>query len=70
MPAPKKLIISFRLPPDLMKTMKAKAARQHISRNKLCELILRDHFAKPDRHLSELINAEDRSDANQIDLFA
>jgi hypothetical protein len=69
---PIKSIAAFRLPNTLLKTLTTKAGRQHISRNKLVELILHEHMGKTDRELRDMINKprEDEADDNQIDLFA
>lgn len=65
-----KQIISFRLPPDLIKVLGQKAAKQHVSRNKLTELVLRHHFSQGDKHLSDLMEQEVLRDDKTIDLFA
>jgi metal-responsive CopG/Arc/MetJ family transcriptional regulator len=69
---PNKKIIAFRLPGDLMKTLGAKATKQHVSRNKLVEFILRSYLAKSEAELRHMIEnpPEDMTDAGQIDLFA
>lgn len=69
---PNKKIIAFRLPSDLMKTLGSKAAKQHVSRNKFVELILRNYTARSDQELREIIAnpPEDVTDDKQIDLFA
>jgi hypothetical protein len=68
---PTKKIIAFRLPGDVMKTLGAKAAKQHVSRNKFVEIILRQYLAKTDRELAELItNLVEAPDDRQVDLFA
>lgn len=67
---PVKKLISFRLPPDVIKTLTTKAIKQHVSRNKLTELILRDHFSRGDRHLSALIEQEPDRDDRTLDMFA
>lgn len=69
---PDKKIIAFRLPDDVMKTLGSKAAKQHISRNKLVELILRSHLAKTDRELAEIVKhpVEGQVDASTLNIFA
>jgi hypothetical protein len=69
---PTKKIIAFRLPGDLMKTLGTKATRQHVSRNKLVEFILRDYCGRTDKDLRDLIKnpQEEERDDQTIDLFA
>ncbi|MDK4729369.1 hypothetical protein EVC08_041 [Rhizobium phage RHph_N65] len=69
---PSKKIIAFRLPNDLMKTLSGKAAKQHVSRNKLVEFILRSYLAKSEAELRHMISnpPEDERDDQTIDLFA
>lgn len=68
---PTKQIIAFRLPGDLMKTLGAKATKQHISRNKFVELILRNYLSKHDRELRDIVETPvEAPDDRQVDLFA
>ena len=42
---PTSRVISFRMPPDLIAAIGASAKSEHVSRNKLVELLLREHLA-------------------------
>lgn len=55
--APKKTVIAFRLPPELVKTLTAKARKHRVSRNRVTEYILRDYFAKDEEELKAILDA-------------
>jgi hypothetical protein len=68
---PTKKIFAFRLPDSVAKTLSKQAARQHVSRNKLVEFILRDYCVRPDRDLRDLLEStQEAASDEQIDLFA
>lgn len=72
-PGPSTKITTMRLPKDLMKMIDRRAQKNHVSRTRMIEWILRDYLNKSDAELRDIVTGpakEITADENQADLFS